>query len=184
MSRIGREPIIIPAGVTVTQDGKTVAVSGPKGKLEFHVRPEIKVEVNEGQINVSTKRTDRFSNAIFGTTRNVLANLVEGVNTGFSKKLKIVGTGYRAQMEGKTLVIKLGFSHPINFETPEGITLETPEKDSIVVSGADKVQVGQTAAKIRDYYKPEPYKGKGIRYEGEYVRKKAGKAGKAGAAGS
>ena len=184
MSRIGKEPIIIPTGVTVNIEGSEVKVAGPKGQLTFSVRPEVKVEILDNKIQVSVKRKDPFVRALFGTTRNVIANLVEGVTEGFSKQLKIVGTGYKGQMEGNILVLNLGFSHSIKFVSPEGIKIETPEKDTIIVSGIDKVLVGQTAAKIRDYYKPEPYKGKGIRYEGEYVRKKAGKTGKAGAAGS
>jgi large subunit ribosomal protein L6 len=184
MSRIGKEPIIIPAGVTVSIEGSEVKVAGPKGQLSLNIRPEVKVEVLDNKIQVSVKRKDPFVRSLFGTSRNIIANLVEGVTVGFTKNLKIIGTGYRAQMEGNVLVLNLGFSHPIKFTTPEGIKIETPEKDSIIVTGIDKVVVGQTAATIRDYYKPEPYKGKGIRYEGEYVRKKAGKTGKAGAAGS
>jgi len=184
MSRIGRQPIIIPENVTLNLEGNQITVNGPKGQLTFSIRPEVKVEIQNNQVIVSVKRHDPFVRSIFGTTRNVIANLVEGVNTGFSKTLKIVGTGYKAQMEGQTLVLNLGFSHPINFVCPDNIKIELPDKETIVVSGMDKVLVGQVAADIRDFYKPEPYKGKGIRYENEYVRKKAGKTGKTGAAGS
>lgn len=184
MSRIGKQPIIIPGNVSVRLEDNRVIVKGEKGELVFCHRPEIKVKVEEGKVIVSSQRRDPYVRAIFGTTRNSIANLVEGVSKGFIKTLKIVGTGYKAQMEGNTLVLNLGFSHPIKYICPEGIKIETPEKETIIVSGIDKVLVGQVAADIRDYHKPEPYKGKGIRYEGEYVRKKAGKTGKAGAAAS
>jgi len=183
MSRIGRQPIIIPPGTRVNLDGHQITVSGPKGQLDLKFNPVIKVEVGAENIQLSIAKPVPAAAALFGTTRNLIANMVEGVNNGFTKKLQIVGTGYRAQVEGDNLVLKLGFSHPVNFPIPEGINIDTPEKDILTVSGIDKAQVGQVAARIRNISKPEPYKGKGIRYEGEYIRKKAGKTGKTGVAG-
>jgi len=178
MSRVGKMPIPIPSGVTVQVDDGTVQVKGPKGTLSIGVLKGTQVTVTDGVAQVTAEVITR--NPMFGTMRARLANMVIGVSTGFSKSLEIQGTGYRALMEGKRLVLQLGFSHPIHFDPPEGINVKVDSPTKLTVSGADKVLVGQVAANIRNYRPPEPYKGKGIRYEGEYVRRKAGKA--AGAA--
>lgn len=182
MSRIGKQPVLIPQGVNIKVDGLEVTVNGPKGSLSYRFRPEMKIILEEGRVLVSTKTENRLSRALFGTTRSLIANMVEGVEKGFTKVLKIVGTGYRASLnsspEGSILVLSLGFSHPVEVKAPVGIQFEVEGNDTIKISGADKAGVGQTAAKIRDLYPPEPYKGKGIRYQDEKVRKKAGKAGK------
>ena len=178
MSRIGKMPVEVPAGVTVTLDGRRVAARGPKGELELDVRPPIAVgwQGEPGRTIVVTRPTDQKAHrALHGLTRALIANIVEGVNRGFSKTLEIVGVGYRAQARGNGLELRLGFSHNIEFPAPDGIRLETPNPTTIVVSGADKQQVGHTAAVIRSFRPPEPYKGKGVRYQGEFVRRKAGK---------
>jgi len=177
MSRIGKQPIAIPGGVTVDVDGRTVRVKGPKGQLEREFRPEVAVAVEDGNVVVSRDGDSKQHRALHGLTRALLANMVEGVTNGFSKKLELVGVGYRAEKKGKTLVINVGYSHPVQYPEAEGLTLSTPAPTQIVVEGIDKQQVGQAAAEIRAVRPPEPYKGKGIRYEGEYVRRKAGKAG-------
>jgi large subunit ribosomal protein L6 len=182
VSRIGQQPVLIPEGVTVQKEGNQLVVKGPKGSLEWTFRPEIQVEVKGDQIIVSRKKNDNFSRALHGLTRSLIANLIVGVTEGFEKKLKLVGTGYRVKMEGEKLVLSLGFSHPVIIEPIEGVKLEIEGNDMIVISGIDKALVGQVAAKIRKIRPPEPYKGKGIRYKDEEVRKKAGKAGKVGAA--
>ena len=179
MSRIGRKPIAIPAGVDVTiADGNVVTVKGPKGTLTetFNGRMTITKEGNE--IHVTRPTDEKEDRAIHGLTRTLIHNMVEGVTNGFSKKLQLVGVGYRAALKGKDLEMQLGYSHPVLVEAPENITFEVPSQTEIVVSGPSKEQVGQVAANIRKWRKPEPYKGKGIRYEGEHVRRKAGKAGK------
>jgi large subunit ribosomal protein L6 len=174
MSRIGKRPVTIPGGVTVAVDEETVRVKGPRGELHSHVLKGTTVVVEGGEAKVSAGRITR--NPAFGTMRALIQNMVTGVTTGFSKTLEIVGTGYRAQMEGKKLVLQLGFSHPIEFDPPAGITIRVENPTRIVVSGADKILVGQVAADLRAFRPPEPYKGKGVRYEGEHVRRKAGKA--------
>ena len=178
MSRIGKRPVAIPGGVTVVVDEDWVRVKGPKGELSSAVLSGTTVVVADGEAKVSAERITR--NPAFGTMRAHIQNMVLGVTSGFSKTLEIVGTGYRAQMDGKNLVLQLGFSHSITFNPPEGITIKLENPTRLVVSGAHKGMVGQAAADIRAFRPPEPYKGKGIRYEGEYVRRKAGKA--AGAA--
>jgi len=178
MSRIGKLPVAIPSGVTVEVKDARVWVEGPKGKLSMHVLDGTTVAVANAQAQVSAERVTR--NPAFGTMRAHINNMVLGVTTGFRKTLEIQGTGYRAQMDGKKLVLQLGFSHPIHFVPPDGIEIKVESPTRLVVSGADKALVGQIAADIRGFRPPEPYKGKGIRYEGEYVRRKAGKA--AGAA--
>lgn len=178
MSRIGKLPVAIPAGVTVEVADARVHVKGPKGQLSVHVLKGTEVAVADGQARVTTERITR--NPAYGTMRALIQNMVTGVTQGFSKTLEIVGTGYRAQLEGKRLVLQVGFSHPVNFDPPEGITIKLENPTRLVVSGADKALVGQVAADIRAVRPPEPYKGKGIKYEGEYIRRKAGKA--AGAA--
>lgn len=177
MSRIGRKPIAIPKGVDVKVDGRHVAVKGAKGTLELNVMPQIGVKVEEGTIIVSRENELKAVKAAHGMTRALLNNMVTGVTEGFQKVLEIVGVGYRAQMQGKNLVMSLGFSHNVEVVPPQGIEFacETPIK--IIVKGIDRQLVGQTAANIREYRPPEPYKGKGIRYSGEYVIRKAGKAG-------
>lgn len=183
MSRIGSQPITIPEGVTVKLDGERVVVSGPKGALEQKVRPEIKVVVDKGQILVARKGEDRLSKSLHGLTRSLIANAVVGVTKGYSKTLKLLGTGYRVESKDDKLVLAVGFSHPVVIEPIAGINFEVKGKETIVISGINKAQVGQIAAKIRAVRPPEPYKGKGIRYEGEQVKKKPGKAGKVGEAG-
>lgn len=178
MSRMGKRPVVIPAGVTVTVDGDTVHVKGQKAELTHPILAGTYVKVEGSEVKVSADRLTR--NPAFGTMRAKIANMVAGVTAGFSKTLEIVGTGYRAQMEGRKLVLQLGFSHPIEFEPPAGITIKVENPTRLTISGADKYLVGQIAANIRGYRPPEPYKGKGVKYEGEYIRRKAGKA--AGAA--
>lgn len=178
MSRIGKQPITVPAGVDVTIDGNTVTVKGPKGELTRSF-PEIMIIKREGD-DIIVERPDdsRDAKAFHGLVRTLIANMVEGTANGFSKKLQLVGVGYRAALKGKDLEMQLGFSHPVVVEAPENIAFEVPSQTEIIVSGPSKEQVGQVAANIRKWRKPEPYKGKGIRYEGEYVRRKVGKAGK------
>jgi large subunit ribosomal protein L6 len=178
MSRVGKRPVPIPSGVTVALEGEQVRVKGPKGELTHPVLVGTRVAIEGGEARVSAERVTH--NPAFGTMRAKLNNMVLGVTVGFSKTLEIQGTGYRGAMEGNTLVLQLGYSHPIRFEVPQGITIKVENPTRITVSGADKAQVGQVAADIRGFRPPEPYKGKGVRYEGEYVRRKAGKA--AGAA--
>ncbi len=178
MSRIGRMPITVPAGVEVTIDGHTVTVKGPKGTLTRSFAPLISI-AQEGDTIVVTRPDDsRQAKSLHGLTRTLINNMVVGVSTGFSKKLQLVGVGYRAALKGRDLEMQLGYSHPVLVKAPESITFEVPSQTEIIVSGPSKEQVGQIAANIREWRKPEPYKGKGIRYEGEYVRRKVGKAGK------
>lgn len=184
MSRVGREPIIIPEGVTVEIKGNGVKVSGPKGSLSLEMRPEIKAKVKEGKILVTRQNEEQMSRALHGLTRTLIDNLVIGVTQGYEKTLKIEGIGYRAVMEGENLVLSVGFSHPIKISSVQGIKFEVKDNNLIKISGIDKGLVGQWTAKIRAIRPPEPYKGKGIRYLGEQVKHKAGKAGKAGAAGA
>ena len=175
MSRIGRAPITVPSGVTVDIAGQKVTVTGPKGTLEHTVVEPIRV-AREEEALVVTRPTDRGPHrALHGLSRTLVANMVEGVTDGFERKLELVGVGYRAQMKGKDLEVAVGFSHPVVFNPPEGITFEVPEATQIVVSGIDKQKVGQVASDIRRVRPPEPYKGKGIRYAGEEVRRKVGK---------
>ncbi len=174
MSRMGKRPVAIPNGVTVTVDGETVRVKGPKSELLHPVLAGTSVKVEGAEVVVSAEKITR--NPAFGTMRAKIANMVTGVTTGFTKTLEIVGTGYRAQLEGKKLVLQIGFSHPVEFTPPAGITINVESPTRVSVSGADKCLVGQVAADIRGFRPPEPYKGKGIKYEGEYIRRKAGKA--------
>lgn len=175
MSRIGKRPIPIPQGVEVKIDGALVEVRGPKGTLSHEVPPEIEVGVSDGQIWVRRKDESRRAKALHGLNRTLIANMVEGVTKGFEKKLEIVGVGYRAALEGKALKLTLGYSHPVIYPTPEGIEISVDNPTSITVRGIDKQRVGQVAAEIRALRPPEPYKGKGIRYAGEEIRRKAGK---------
>ena len=178
MSRIGRLPIPIPKGVSVDAEGRNVTVKGPKGSLSLTLRPEIEFKVDDGEVVVEPngKGSGRAQRAYHGMTRALIANMVEGVTAGFTKRLDIVGVGWNGQARGKELVLNIGFSHPISFPLPEGIVCETPTNTSIVISGPDKQAVGQFAAHVRAVRPPEPYKGKGIRYAGEFVRRKAGKS--------
>ncbi len=177
MSRIGKLPVPIPEKVTVElNEDNLMIVKGPKGELKRQLHPAMNIEVKEKEIVVTRPDDSKFNRSLHGLTRQLIANMVDGVSKGFSKKLQIIGVGYRAEMKGKKLVLTIGYSHPIVFSVPDIIKLETPSPTEIVVSGIDKELVGLVAAKIRSFRKPEPYKGKGIRYEGEYVRHKAGKA--------
>ena len=182
MSRIGRMPIALPEGVEVTQDGNRLTVKGPLGTLEREIHPEMKLERENGQLQVVRPSDQPRHRALHGLTRTLVANMVTGVTTGFTRALEISGVGYRAQLQGQKLVLALGYSHPVEVDPPAGIEfrVETPTK--LAVFGADKELVGQTAAYIRSRRKPEPYKGKGIRYAGEHILRKAGKAGKVGGA--
>ena len=178
MSRIGRLPIDIPAGVTVSVDGQDVAVKGPKGELALSVAKPIEVKVEEGQVLVSRPDDERESRSLHGLTRTLIHNNIIGVTEGYTKGLEVVGTGYRVAQKGAAVEFALGFSHPVLVEPPAGITLTVEGNNKLTVSGISKQAVGEAAANIRKLKKPEPYKGKGIRYAGETVRRKAGKAGK------
>jgi large subunit ribosomal protein L6 len=183
MSRIGKQPIEIPSGVEVTVgDGNVVTVRGPRGALTQAMHENMRVVVEDGAVRIERPDDEGFNRSLHGLTRSLVANMVEGVTKGYEKSLQIIGVGYRAAMKGKDLEVQAGYSHPVMVPVPEGIEFETPTPTQIVVRGNDKQAVGEIAAKIRKIRKPEPYKGKGIRYEGEYVRKKAGKAAKTGAA--
>jgi len=182
VSRVGKKPIPIPAGVKFQQAAQDCTVSGPKGQLAARLHPEITVEVQDNEILVRRPSDQKEHRALHGLWRALLQNMVKGVTEGYVKKLELVGVGYRAELKGKKLQMNVGFSHPILFAPPQGITIETPTPTSIAISGIDKQLVGQVAAKIRSFRLPEPYKGKGIKYEGEHIRRKAGKA--AAAAGS
>jgi len=168
-------PVEVPKGVDIALKGKTFSVKGPKGTLSLEIHPEIEVTVDEGTVKVNRPSDQPRHKALHGLVRALVANMVTGVNEGFSKTLEIVGVGYRADPSGPGLKIQVGYSHPIEYPAPEGVTLECPNQTTIVVSGADKQKVGQAAAEIRSFRPPEPYKGKGIRYKGEHVRRKAGK---------
>lgn len=178
MSRIGKMPVAIPAGVEVKVDGHTVTVKGGKGELTRTFNEMMDIKVEGDQVIVERPDDSREAKSFHGLTRTLIANMIEGVSNGFSKKLELVGVGYRAVLKGKDLEIQLGFSHPVIVPAPENISFEVPSQTEIVVNGISKEQVGQVAANIRAWRKPEPYKGKGIRYEGEYVRRKLGKAAK------
>ena len=181
MSRIGKQPITLPAGVDVTIDGSHVAVKGPRGSLERDLHPDMRVVLEDGVVRVERPSDERLHRSLHGLTRTLVANMVEGVTNGFEKRLEIVGVGYRAALKDADLEMALGFSHPVEIPAPPGIEFEVPAPNRIVVRGIDKQLVGEVAANIRKKRKPEPYKGKGVRYEGEYVRKKAGKAAKGAA---
>ena len=178
MSRIGRMPIDIPAGVTVTVDGQDVTVKGPKGELSLTVASPIEAKVEENQVVVTRPDDERASRSLHGLTRTLINNNIIGVTQGYEKKLEVVGTGYRVSSKGQGVEFALGYSHPITVNPPQGITFTVEGNDKLTVSGIDKQAVGEVAANIRKLRKPEPYKGKGVRYEGERVRRKAGKAGK------
>ena len=183
MSRIGKQPIEIPGGVDVTvAEGNVVTVKGPRGSLTQTMHPDMRILIEDGQVRVERPDDEGFHRSLHGLTRSLVANMVIGVTNGYEKQLQIIGVGYRAALKGKDLEVQAGYSHPVMVPVPQGIEFEVPTPTQIVVRGNDKQAVGEIAAKIRKIRKPEPYKGKGIRYEGEYVRKKAGKAAKSGAA--
>jgi large subunit ribosomal protein L6 len=181
MSRIGNNPITIPSGVTVVVEGNQIKVNGSKGNLSELLLPQVSVVLNDGTVVVTRKKEDQVSKAIHGLTRTLINNMVTGVTQGWTKNLELVGVGYRAQGGGSALTLNVGYSHPVSFKAPEGITFSVVDNTKISISGIDKQMVGQIAANIRAVRPPEVYKGKGVRYQGEYVRRKAGKAGKAGA---
>lgn len=178
MSRIGKLPIEIPSGVEVKIDGQTVTAKGPLGTLSVTLRPEIAVASEDNHVIVTRINDERRSRSLHGLSRTLVANAINGVKTGFTKKLEIVGVGYRAAMQGNTLNLQLGYSHPINIDAPEGIKIAVEANTKITVTGADKQLVGDLAALIRSKRPPEVYKGKGVKYEGEHIRRKAGKTGK------
>ena len=180
MSRIGRMPIAIPAGVEVKMDGNAVTVKGPKGTLSRTVHQNMKVEISDAEIIVSRPDDNKENRSLHGLTRTLIANMVEGVTNGFSKELEVNGVGYRAQKQGNDLVLTIGYSHSVVMTAPEGISIDVPAPNKIIISGADKQKVGQLAAEIREKRPPEPYKGKGIKYATEHIRRKEGKAGKGG----
>ena len=177
MSRIGKQPIVIPAGVTVTVENNVVAVKGPKGELTRQINKDMIIEQEAGHVLVSRPSDDKMHRSLHGLSRTLIANMVIGVTVGFTKTLEIVGVGYRAAKAGNNVNMTLGFSHPVVIEPPAGITLDVPAPNRIVISGINKESVGAIAANIRSLREPEPYKGKGIKYEGEHVRRKVGKAG-------
>ena len=175
MSRIGKKPVPIPSGVTASVEGQTVKLKGPKGALQFVVPDEIVVTLDKGSIKVDPRLDSKRALAMWGTSRTVVANLVAGVTKGFESKLDITGVGYRASVQGKNLQIALGYSHDVIYPIPEGIAIVTPKPTEILITGIDKQKVGQVAAEIRGFRPPEPYKGKGVRYSGEYIFRKEGK---------
>jgi len=180
MSRIGKQPVTVPSGVTVTQDGNRITVKGPRGELSRTLPPVITISVEDGTLTATRPSDDPSHKALHGLTRSLVANMVEGVTKGFQKTLEIVGVGYKAETRPYGLQLALGFSHPVEYRAPAGIKLTATNPTTVVVDGADKEVVGQVAAELRGLRPPEPYKGKGVKYQGETVRRKAGKAGKAG----
>jgi large subunit ribosomal protein L6 len=175
MSRVAKNPISVPQGVEIKIDDGLITAKGPNGQLEFRAHPLVDVSQEEGSLTVVYGEGSQQAKALAGTTRAIVNNMVTGVSKGFERKLTIVGVGYRAQAKGKELVLNLGFSHPVNYSVPEGITIETPTQTEILVKGADKQKVGQVSAEIRGYRPPEPYKGKGVRYADEHVLRKQAK---------
>ena len=175
MSRIGKRPVPLPAGVTASTEGETLSVKGPKGQLQLQMRDEIAYEIGDDGILVKPANDTKQARAFWGMQRTLVDNLVTGVTEGFTKVLEISGVGYRAQAQGRNLRLQLGYSHDVNFPVPEGIEVKTPDQNTVEISGIDKQKVGQVAAEIRRWRKPEPYKGKGIKYRGEYIFRKEGK---------
>ncbi|KJC34659.1 50S ribosomal protein L6 [Bradyrhizobium sp. LTSP849] len=175
MSRVGKRPVAVPSGVTATVDGQTVKMKGPKGQLQFVVHDDVEVKLDSGQVKVNPRVETNRARALYGTARAQVANLVEGVTKGFEKKLEITGVGYRAALQGKNLQLALGYSHDVVYAIPEGITITVPKPTEITVTGSDIQRVGQVAAEIRSYRPPEPYKGKGVKYVGEFIFRKEGK---------
>ena len=179
MSRVGKKKILIPSGIQIRLDGLKVVVKGPKGEAVWEMEPLAKLELGGGTISVTVKENTKAALSYWGLARAQIANMIKGVIEGYSKELELVGVGYRARLEGGSLIMTLGFSHPVLFAVPEGITFQVPDNQKIIVTGIDKQLVGLTAARIKKQREPEPYKGKGIRYVGEVIRKKQGKTGKA-----
>jgi large subunit ribosomal protein L6 len=177
MSRIGRKPVPVPNGVTVTVNGPAITVKGPKGELSRKLHPDMQVRVENGTVTVDRPSDEERHRALHGLTRSLIANMVEGVTQGYKKQLEITGVGYKAEVKPFGLQLALGYSHPVEYRAPAGIKLTAPQPTAVVIEGADKEKVGQVAAEIRALRKPEPYKGKGVKYQGEQVRRKAGKAG-------
>ncbi|WP_439925061.1 50S ribosomal protein L6 [Nitrobacter sp. JJSN] len=175
MSRIGKRPVTVPSGVTATVEGQTVKMKGPKGQLQFVVHDDVEVKFENGAVKVAPRHETNRARALYGTARAQVANLVEGVTKGFEKKLEIIGVGYRAALQGKTLQLALGYSHDVNYSIPEGITIVVPKPTEITITGNDAQRVGQVAAEIRGYRPPEPYKGKGVKYADESIFRKEGK---------
>ncbi len=183
MSRIGKKPITVPKGVTISIGADAIAVKGPKGELKFPLRPEVEVKLDGATLTVAARDEERQSRALQGTARAVLANMIDGVSKGYEKKLEINGVGYEAAIEGKVLVLKLGFNRPVRFPIPATVTIDAPTPTALVIKGIDNQQVGTVAASIRKLRKPEPYKGKGIKYAEEVIKRKAGKAFASGGGG-
>jgi len=175
MSRIGNKPVAIPTGVTANVAGQTISVKGPKGTLQLMLHDDVAAKMEAGAIKIDPRNDSKRARALWGTTRSLLANLIAGVAKGFERRLEITGVGYRAAVQGKNLQLSLGYSHEVVYPIPEGIAIATPKPTEIVVTGIDKQRVGQVAAEIRDFRPPEPYKGKGVRYAGEYIFRKEGK---------
>lgn len=175
MSRVGKKPVTVPAGVTATVEGQTVKMKGPKGQLQFVVPDDVAVKFDKGEVSVDPRAETKRARALWGTARAQIANLVAGVAKGFEKKLEITGVGYRAAVQGKNLNLSLGYSHDVVFPIPDGIAIVTPKPTEIVITGIDRQRVGQVAAEIRGYRPPEPYKGKGVKYAGEFIFRKEGK---------
>ncbi|SFD11016.1 50S ribosomal protein L6 [Tropicimonas isoalkanivorans] len=175
MSRIGKQPVELPSGVSASLSGQTIEVKGPKGTLSFTATDDVNITVDGNTVNVDPRGTSKRARQQWGMSRTMVANLVQGVTDGFKKELEIQGVGYRAQMQGNTLKLNLGLSHDVDFEVPQGVTVTCPKPTQIVVEGTDSQQVGQVAANIREWRSPEPYKGKGIRYVGEFIFRKEGK---------
>lgn len=175
MSRIGKKPIDVPSGVTAAVDGQHVKVKGPKGELAFAVHDDIVVEFKDGKVSVQPKDDTKRARSMWGMSRTMVSNLVEGVTKGFEKKLEITGVGYRASVQGKNLVLALGYSHDVVYPIPEGIQIACAKPTEVLITGVDRQRVGQVAAEIRDWRRPEPYKGKGVRYAGEFIFRKEGK---------
>jgi large subunit ribosomal protein L6 len=175
MSRIGKKPVPVPAGVSVNLAGSNVSVKGPKGELKFVLTDQVIAKMEEGAVKVDPKDKTKLSRSAWGMSRTMIANMIKGVTEGYSKTLEITGVGYRAAAQGKTLNLALGYSHDINYQVPDGIDIKTPKPTEIVITGIDKQRVGQVAAEIRDFRGPEPYKGKGVKYAGEYIFRKEGK---------
>jgi large subunit ribosomal protein L6 len=175
MSRIGKKPVPVPAGVTVNLSGQNLSVKGPKGEVKFALVEHVLAKLEGGKISIDPKDESRLSRSCWGMSRTMVANMIKGVTTGYSKSLEINGVGYRAAVQGKALQLNLGYSHDVSYPIPEGITIQTPKPTEIVVSGIDKQRVGQVAAEIREFRGPEPYKGKGVKYAGERIFRKEGK---------
>ena len=175
MSRIGKKPVDLPTGVSASVSGQTVEVKGPKGTLSFKATDDVTIAVEDNVVNITPRGSSKRARQQWGMSRTCVQNLVTGVTDGFKKELEISGVGYRAQMQGNTLKLQLGYSHDVNFEVPEGVTVTAPKQTQVIIEGIDAQLVGQVAANIREWRKPEPYKGKGIAYKGEYIFRKEGK---------